>query len=156
MVGSGSSITNSNFERNKAGLGGAVYIESSDISIENCNFNENEANTGGAINVYNDRTTMTNCNFTSNTATESGGAIYIADSCYDASMIYCNFTDNNAPTGKAIYADGSGNGTVSNCELGGVDDLSVVSGYPVLTFTLATDYSNIVVGNIEGASGEDA
>ena len=155
MVGSGSSITNSNFERNKAGLGGAVYIESSDISIENCNFNENEANTGGAINVYNDRTTMTNCNFTSNTATESGGAIYIADSCYDASMSYCNFTDNNAPTGKAIYADGSGNGTVSNCELGGVDDLSVVSGYPVLTFTLATDYSNIVVGNIEGASGEE-
>ena len=154
MVGSGSSITNSNFERNKAGLGGAVYIESSDISIENCNFNENEANTGGAINVYNDRTTMTNCNFTSNTASESGGAIYIADSCYDASMSYCNFTDNNAPTGKAIYADGSGNGTVSNCELGGVDDLSVVAGYPVLTFTLATDYSNIVVGNIEGASSE--
>ena len=154
ITGSGSSISNSNFERNKAGHGGAVYIESSGINVENCNFTENEANTGGAISVYHDDATITNCNFTSNTATDSGGAIYIADDCHNADMSYCNFTDNNAATGKAIYADDTGDGKVSNCELGGVNDLSVVAGYPVLTFTLATDYSNIVVGNIEGASGE--
>ncbi|WP_407393665.1 beta strand repeat-containing protein, partial [Methanobrevibacter sp.] len=153
IAGTGSSIINSNFERNKAGHGGAVYIESSGINVENCNFTENEASTGGAISVYQDDATITNCDFTSNTATESGGAIYIADDCHNADMSYCNFTDNNAATGKAIYADGSADGKVSNCELGGVNDLSVNAGYPVLTFTLATDYSNIVVGNIEGASG---
>ncbi|WP_407375621.1 right-handed parallel beta-helix repeat-containing protein, partial [Methanobrevibacter sp.] len=154
LAGSGSSITNSNFESNKAGHGGAVYIESPNINVENCNFTDNNANTGGAISVYNDNATITNCNFTDNSATTNGGAIYIADNCNNADMSYCNFVDNTAASGKAIFAAGSGNGKVSNCNLGGVTDLNVLGGYPELTFTLSTDYTNIVVGNIEGASGD--
>ncbi len=154
IVGSGSTISNSNFERNKAGQGGAIEIATAGINIDNCNFTENEATNGGAIEVYNDNATISNSNFNENTATSQGGAIYIADDCHRADMSFCNFTDNTATTGKAIYAAGTGNGKVTNCSLGGVSDLSVTGGYPKLTFTLQTDYTNIVVGNIEGASGE--
>ncbi|WP_346661994.1 right-handed parallel beta-helix repeat-containing protein, partial [uncultured Methanobrevibacter sp.] len=129
LYGSASSISSSNFERNKAGSGGAVLIQASNIDIDNCNF-------------------------TSNSATSSGGAIYIANNFHNASMSYCNFEDNAAASGKAIFAAGSSSGKVSNCDLGGVTDLAVTAGYPELIFTLSTDYSNIVVGNIEGASGE--
>ncbi|MBE6490484.1 MAG: DUF11 domain-containing protein [Methanobrevibacter sp.] len=153
LDGTGSTISNSNFERNSAGHGGALNIEASGVTIENCNFTENSATTGGAISVYHDDATITNCNFTDNSATSQGGAIYIADDCHNAQMTDSKFVDNTATTGKAIYADGSGDGKVTNCDLGGVTDLSVTGGYPKLTFTLATDYSNIVVGNIEGASG---
>ncbi|MBE6498100.1 MAG: hypothetical protein E7Z81_07485 [Methanobrevibacter sp.] len=151
--GSDSTITNSNFEQNSAGHGGAVNIEASGVAIENCNFTDNSAATGGAISVYHDDATITNCDFTDNSATSQGGAIYIADDCHNAQMTDSNFVDNNAITGKAIYADGSGDGKVTNCDLGGVTDLSVSGGYPKLTFTLSIDYSNIVVGNIDGASG---
>ena len=129
LYGSASSISSSNFERNKAGSGGAVLIQASNIDIDNCNF-------------------------TSNSATSSGGAIYIANNFHNASMSYCNFEDNAAASGKAIFAAGSSSGKVSNCDLGGVTDLAVTAGYPELIFTLSTDYSNIVVGNTEGASGE--
>jgi len=155
LGGSGSTISNSNFEQNSAGHGGALNIEASGVTIDNCNFTDNSAATGGAISVYHDDATISNCNFNENSATSQGGAIYIADDCHNAQMTDSNFTDNNAATGKAIFADGSGDGKVTNCELGGVTDLTVTGGYPKLTFTLATDYSNIVVGNIEGASGED-
>ncbi|WP_330009547.1 right-handed parallel beta-helix repeat-containing protein, partial [Methanobrevibacter sp.] len=153
LMGSDAQVSNSIFKGNEANLGGAVYIDKSGATIANCEFESNNARDGGAINIYHDDTTITNCNFTSNSASSKGGAIYIADDCHNADMSYCNFEDNTAATGKAICADGSGDGKVTNCELGGVTDLSVTRGYPILTFTLETDYSNIVVGNIEGASG---
>ncbi|WP_133241925.1 right-handed parallel beta-helix repeat-containing protein, partial [Methanobrevibacter thaueri] len=156
--GTGFTITNSKFKKNSGGMGGAIHAGRPELTVINSEFEENTATNGniggGAIDIAHDDASLTNCNFTGNSAV-NGGAIYIEDDCHNADMSYCNFTDNTANSGKAIYAYGSADGKVSNCELGGVTDLSVVAGYPVLTFTLATDYSNIVVGNIEGASGEE-
>ena len=146
-------ITNSKFKKNTGGNGGAIHAGRPYLTLDNCEFEENKntnGNTaGGAVDIAHDHATITNCNFTSNSAT-SGGAIGIDDGCYFADMSNCIFKDNTATTGTAIYAAGDGNGTVTNCDLGGTKGLDVTNEQSTLTVTLSNDLTNIVVGNIEG------
>ena len=156
MVGDGQTctVTNSKFRKNSGGTGGAIYDERPELTVINCEFEDNEAtngNTGGgAIAIYHDNANIINSNFTSNSAT-SGGAIYILRDCYDANMVDSTFKDNTANTGTAIYAGPDATGKVTNCDLGGITDLHISGGASTLTFTLDTDLTGIVVGNIEGA-----
>ncbi|WP_458404733.1 right-handed parallel beta-helix repeat-containing protein [Methanobrevibacter sp.] len=149
---SNTQITDCTFKNNNATNGGAIFAARPGMTVTNSNFEDNTATHGGAIDIYHDDDTITNCNFTNNDASETGGAIYIGDDCHNAQMTNCNFTDNSAPTGTAIYADGSAEGMANGCHFGVSPDLSVENDYPALVLTLAEDYSNIVVGNIEGAS----
>ncbi len=150
-TGVSTSVNNSKFKKNGGGAsGGAIQAESSGFTASNCEFEENTANNGGGLYIGNDDAILTNCNFTSNSAANQGGAIYILEDCYNADMSYCNFKDNSATSGTAIYAANGANGRVSNCNFEGVTDLSVDGEYPYLNFTLTMDASNMVVGDIEG------
>ncbi|WP_296794370.1 right-handed parallel beta-helix repeat-containing protein, partial [uncultured Methanobrevibacter sp.] len=150
-TGASTSVKNSKFKKNDGGAsGGAIEAGSSGFTALNCEFEENTANDGGALYINHDDAIITNCNFTSNSAANQGGAIYIAQDCYNADMSYCNFKDNSATSGTAIYAADGANGKVSDCNFEGVTDLSVDGEYPYLNFTLTMDASNMVVGDIEG------
>ena len=153
LLGNNPQVINSTFKESSATSGGAVYIDKPGATLTDCVFEDNQATFGGAVNIYHDDATLTNCNFTDNVASDTGGAIYIADDCHNIQMTNCNFADNSASSGTAIYCDGSGDGKVTDCNFGVTPDLSVETGYPIMTLTLGSDYSNIVVGNIEGASG---
>ncbi len=153
VIGQNAQIIDSTFKGNKAPNGGAIMDSASGLTITDCDFEDNTANYGGAVNVYADDAKISGSNFTSNDASSQGGAIYIGADCYNCDMTECNFTDNTATIGTAIYCGEGGNGKVTDCNFGIEPDLSVDNAYPSLILTLARDYSNVVVGDIEGASG---
>ncbi|WP_171776175.1 Cna B-type domain-containing protein [Methanobrevibacter ruminantium] len=151
VVGVNTKIIDCNFTNNSAPNGGAVYGGSYGLSLSNSVFEDNNASTGGALYIYHDDFAITNCNFTDNDASSQGGAIYIASECHNEQMTGCNFSGNTAPRGSAIYCDGDGK--VTDCNFDVKPDLTVSGGNSSLTVTLGSDYSNVVVGDIEGVSG---
>ena len=153
LLGENPEVINSNFKGNSATLGGAVYIERAGATLTDCVFEDNTATFGGALNIYHDDSTITNCNFTSNEASSQGGAIYIGFDCHNAQMTECNFESNDAESGTAIFCDEDGDGKVTDCTFSVKPGLSVDAGYPALTLNLSKDFSNVVVGDIEGISG---
>ncbi len=114
-----SEINNCTFENNRAGRGGAVYLDES--YIYDSDFVNNSAAEGGA--VYSDGGSTYSSTFTDNHADEAGGAIFqldssVSDSVFrnnsagtsggavyqsDSILASCVFQDNNAATGGAIY-----------------------------------------------------
>ena len=112
-------VTNCNFTDNHGNgsqvLGGAILIMSG--IIENCNFTDNQATgsdpVGGAVYIGRDGATVTNCNFNNNTAGK-GGAVYILKT---GTVTNCNFTANTAVNGGAVFFMGTG--TVTNCNFTG-------------------------------------
>ena len=91
--------------------GGAVHLETrtSSATIDGCYFANNSASLGGALysnhaapnNVFNSK-------FDNNDATSKGGAIYLHSGTPGAMTITTSeFTNNNAPTGGAIYDEGN-------------------------------------------------
>ena len=122
-------IYNSTFKNNKAGgRGGAIGSDTPNIKVYDCEFINNTAITGGAIYTRYDGPGLEIgfCNFTDNNATEAGGAL-----CSDASSVKvdnCNFNNNLAPEGSAIYNTGDGLSlSQSNFTGNTVDDSIVVS-----------------------------
>ena len=114
-------IRNCNFTNNNATKGGAVHNCG---NIENCVFTNNTAINGSAVYAFS--TNISNCNFTSNRGidyrideyydeeldeyfsiyppieiTSRGGAIYYEDN--NGTVNNCNFLDNTASYGGAIY-----------------------------------------------------
>ena len=108
-------VSNCNFIDNHGNgshvLGGAIFIESG--IVENCNFTDNQAtgsdSKGGAVYIGRDGATVSNCNFNNNTA-GNGGAVYILET---GTVTNCNFTASTAFNGGAVYFLDTG--TVTDC-----------------------------------------
>ena len=85
------------------------------IFIDSCDFYGNYgALNGGAIQIYKndlfleeEKYLIINSNFTNNSALEKGGAIYLIES--SLSLFNCEFKDNNAKFGGAIYSEANYN-----------------------------------------------
>ena len=90
----------------------AFYVSASGVTFKNLTIkNANYDYSGGAIYFSNSATsgTVTNCNFTNNTA-RYGGAVYFSSNC---EVTNCNFTNNNASEyGGAVWMS---SGNVTNC-----------------------------------------
>jgi len=96
-------IANSVFAGNKADLGTAITMSSSNVSISNTAFTLNSARlAGGAIYQYNGgRLETVLCNFTHNTAVKGGGIFLKQDSSLIIDRGY--FEENSAYEGYAIF-----------------------------------------------------
>ncbi|MBR6993074.1 MAG: Ig-like domain repeat protein, partial [Methanobrevibacter sp.] len=114
-------IDDCTFTENKANdYGGAVYeyTGGSDIAISNSDFNKNTAVVGGAIFVSPEGgVDIDDCTFTDNTASSEGGALYLwTEDGAVATVKDSRFSGNTAPWGNAISNDGAlslSNNTVS-------------------------------------------
>ena len=105
-------IQNNNFTNNFAYYGGAIYAGVTNVYISNNNFTKNSADYGGAIYQPNAIFTIsiTNSIFDENNAIYGGALDLGATSNSDAAnkiVQYCNFTNNKAVDGGAIYVNGS-------------------------------------------------
>jgi predicted outer membrane repeat protein len=115
-------IYSANFFRdNSASYGGAIYVaDGADLKMEEPDnrFEHNRATAdGGAIAVKNGTATIEGCTFGDNMATGKGGAISATGSSivvdiyrddYEEVEFECNFLNNSASYGGAIYvADGA-------------------------------------------------
>ena len=108
------------FEENKAGAGGAIYIEGTqEAFIDNSSFTKNEAGTGGAIyRTGKGVTNLYNLTFTENKARSAyshysnknflgnGGAIELNQA--GQTTIYSGVFKNNIATGESGYSYGCG------------------------------------------------
>ena len=99
-----------------------ITQQNNKANIENITFLNGNASNGGAINIHD--------------GWESGLT----------SINNCQFVDNNANTGQAIYANA--NSIVSNSTFKQINDLHVSGEYQALAITLDTDYNGAISGNI--------
>ena len=141
-------VTDSDFNKNRARNGGAVYVdgENSEISatftnnvatvnagavylnkkstVSKSKFESNNAQNGGAV-YLNSAGSTVSANFTSNTANAGGGAIYSAN---DNTVSASNFTENTAVSnGNAVYA-ASGSTGIMNSNFNGDNHVYVNGG----------------------------
>ena len=118
-------IENCNFIDSRGDSGSAIYINTTapNSIIRNCNFTNNYANNhgdndytaGGAVCIHGaDNTEVRNCYFSGNTALDYGGALTIRNTALNAKVINCDFVNNKAPNGGAIYNQ-LGTTTISGC-----------------------------------------
>ncbi len=92
------------FTNNSGSYGGAIYAGISAImEIVYCDFSGNEADYyGGAVYTYGAKVSIAKCVFTDNESGISGGAVC----CKTGTLVYladCDFFDNTAPDGGAVY-----------------------------------------------------
>ncbi len=96
-------ITNSNFNRNKAGWqGGAVYAMYGSLTITSSKFNENTAKNGGA--VFADNLTyfeVSGGEFKNNAANDTAGAIFAFSN--RVNKIQTTYSNNNANKNDDLY-----------------------------------------------------
>ena len=94
-------ITNSEFTKNTASLGGGVYVHGKvTITINTCSFNENK-NNAIYLKTSGDKNTITNTNFTKNNSTKNGGAIF--NEATKLTITRSTFKENGNTDGGAIY-----------------------------------------------------
>jgi len=115
-------LTACTFTNNSATSGGAVYYNSNSVSsVTDCRFVGNSSDFGGAV-YYNDYcdSELNNSTFKDNAAIEDGGGI-----CYQQhnslSIFDCDFEDNSAGYGGAVYFDIDCSGTIEESLLTGND-----------------------------------
>ncbi|GAM20477.1 hypothetical protein SAMD00019534_036520 [Acytostelium subglobosum LB1] len=97
------------FTANEAKNGGAINTEYTTLLLKHSEFVENSARNGGAINSASAPIHAMHVLFDSNGVNADGGAIlffnqHVSSSTFD----YCNFVDNEAGVGGAIYLGQSG------------------------------------------------
>ena len=118
-------IENCNFINSRGDSGAAIYVNetSTNTIIRNCNFTNNYANSpfennytaGGAICVNGaDNVEIRSCYFTENMALNNGGALTIREDAKNNRVINCNFINNQANNGGAIFNQLSTT-TISGC-----------------------------------------
>ncbi len=78
------------------GLGGAVYVEQSEIIVEDCLFRDNTADDGAGMFARNSISTVRNTRFVDNAATNGGGGLRILYN--GGTIVGCTFAGNTAPT----------------------------------------------------------
>ena len=91
-------VSNSNFTKNTAYIGGAIYVgsDSGNITVIKSNFTENSATVnGGAISLDASSVTINESNFYNNTA-QNGGAMYVGGVGLTNKIISSNFEGNVA------------------------------------------------------------
>ncbi len=93
-------IANSTFNKNKAGLGGAIFCDAMSTIVQASTFMGNNAQEGGAIKMHSGN--ITDSFFLSNTANIEGGAVDTIPGSV-ISVIYTKFTLNQATVGGAIF-----------------------------------------------------
>lgn len=103
--------------------GGAICIRSatSQLVANNCTFLNNQAGVdnaasvgGAAIYIKASTVTLKNCTFQGNVAEKNGGAVAVVGEEAVLNMENCQFSDNTAGGGSAVYAN-SATVTGSNC-----------------------------------------
>ena len=118
------SIFRSNFSKNLAGFGGAVFLANSQkgsfLEIVDCGFLENDSPNGGAIGMkHYGNTSIINTYFSKNYGGSYGGAIFLSISQSNSTfeIIDCVFLENIANTnGGAIYIENFGNTLILKSE----------------------------------------
>jgi len=106
------------FTGNRADYGGAIYFHINCVSqLTDCTFTNNSSDYGGAIYYYLGCVSgVADCTFTGNRANEDGGGI----DCEPNGVVTvsdCNFTNNSADSGGALYLDENCSGTVAGSVL---------------------------------------
>lgn len=103
-------LRNINFVNGYSNQSGGAVTFYKNGSVENCNFINNSASYGGAIYLAEGaESNIEKSAFNGNYADNAGGAIFIVS---NATLDACNFTDNHAWSGGALYFQC--NGTVKN------------------------------------------
>ena len=100
----------------------AVYFNSSG-TVTNCIFTDNFASGDGGAVYFNTNGEVTYCSFVNGYATGWGGAVYFNKDA-TGNVINCNFTDNSAGGGGAVFF--FDNGTVTNCSF--TENVAAVDG----------------------------
>jgi predicted outer membrane repeat protein len=108
--------------------GGAVRGENAALSFSGCQISNNGTRaygSGGAIYLHEGSLSMTDCEIAVNKISQDGfsnygGAIYLSSTVgdgnlLDASLTRCQFSENLATYGGAIYADGADSLAVDSC-----------------------------------------
>ncbi|MBK7425684.1 MAG: hypothetical protein IPI60_00910 [Saprospiraceae bacterium] len=168
-VDSCSFITNTTFPN---GFGGGMYNSSSNLTISNSNFDNNSAGWGGAINIHADagftsNHNITNSTFSNNLGTGGGGAINngLPGSAGTAlfNCIKCQFIDNISYDGATIGGGGAYfseeigfNGYFENNLFDGNQGLGAADwgGGAFLIFRgIATIVNSTLVNNISATDG---
>ena len=101
------SVYKSKFIANRAGddAGGAIYIKSSPFTIERSDIVNCSATFGGAITTLDSEVKLNYLNAHDNSAIWDGGAIYHMYGKF--SSTFCEFINNSARNGGALYLDNS-------------------------------------------------
>ena len=117
-VAASEGATYGSFHKNKAGNGGAIFVNSGRLTVDGYAFNENTTpKNGGAIYVWDcDEVKVDNAVFTANSVANEGGAIYYTAK-KSATVTNSRFYSNEALRGGAI-AGRAGELQVISCELG--------------------------------------
>ena len=119
---------NSSFYKNTAGIkGGAFTSRDGKVTLDGSSFIGNTAVQGGAAYISNDAK-ITDCDFAENGANE-GGAIYAKDMKDDISG--CAFNDNNGEDGGAIFIDSTFTGKIKDSNF--TDNFARNQGGAILT-----------------------
>ena len=105
------SVNNGDFMNNTAKYGGGIFIRKGDLKLFTNDFVNNQANSGGAIFANDSNVFILKSTFNNNTATNDGGAIsthyYLgfSDYNYTCNISECDFHNNKAQLGGAVYTD---------------------------------------------------
>ena len=105
-------INNSRFIDNDAYGGGAIFSYSDTVEIYNSNFADNSANVGGSICSILSDMLINNVEAFNNTAKYCGGFLY--KMYYPLNITYCEFKNNSADYGGALFCDYITSNTVFN------------------------------------------
>ncbi len=104
-------VTQSTFEDNESGGGGAIYGADATLSIAESTFTGNHAYNGGGIYVWGESLTISDTLFHTNTADYDGGALYSENNVLTLDSV--TLRDNEGgENGGAISAVNSGDGTL--------------------------------------------
>lgn len=145
-------ISNCLFYRNKATLGGALFMSSgfrnsiNTPAILNCMFLENTANTGGALyNNNGDSYQLTGCTFEKNTAVSGGVITCVNSGSFSSTLTFVNtiFRQNSATNGGVLYGTTVRGSVYFRCFNTLFDSNSAVSGgvaYEAGAFGLVLTY----------------
>lgn len=108
-------IQNCFFKENRGGPpepatggGGAILIYGGDYVVANCRFETNRGMNGGALALWGDddhdaHGLITDCDFTDNIAEQQIGGAIVSSNVDELSFVNCNFEDNFAQYGGAIF-----------------------------------------------------
>ena len=96
-------ISSCSFVGNTASdYGGGIHCYSSSPALSNCSFEYNTATRGAGIFCSLSNPALVDCYFLSNSASHSGGGV-ACNQLSDASLFWCTFSENTAPTGGGVY-----------------------------------------------------
>ncbi len=159
-------ITNCEFIKNSANLGGAVTLSASDsvssteqgtfATITGCKFEENKANSiqtsngsGGAIYITRkSEATIDGCEFDKNSSDVNAGAVSVQSGA-NAAITNCQFNENSATLGGAIHT--SNKSTVDMKNIAFNSNSSSNNGGALYIYEATASFENVdFTGNVAG------